>query len=84
MQQDESQDEKQPIQALIAVGELEKHHFSGMNANAQVFVDELAPCRELGMRVEFYEFEGESHISVLPVLISRAVRFALKSGEAVE
>ncbi len=80
----QQQEVKQPIQTLIAVGELEKHHFSGMNANAQVFVDELAPCRELGMRVEFYEFEGESHISVLPVLISRAVRFALKSVESVE
>jgi hypothetical protein len=32
-----------------------------------------------GLHVEYREFEGENHISVLPVLISRAVRF-FKAG----
>ena len=31
-----------------------------------------------GVRAEYHEFKGEGHISVLPVLISRALRFAFK------
>ncbi|MFB9753548.1 alpha/beta hydrolase [Paenibacillus hodogayensis] len=60
---------------LIAVGELEQGHKSGMNHNAKELTERLSAWNGRGLRVEYKEFEGEGHISVLPVLVSRAIRF---------
>lgn len=64
---------------LITAGELEQSHPSRMVENARGLAQRFAQIAERGkeLRVEYCEFAGESHISVLPALISRAVRFAL-------
>ncbi|MCO4849456.1 ferri-bacillibactin esterase BesA [Bacillus vallismortis] len=67
----------QAINLLLAAGELEQHHKSRMNDNARELYERLAVLSEQGIRAEFCEFSGEGHISVLPVLVSRALRFAL-------
>ncbi|WP_423748908.1 alpha/beta hydrolase [Caldibacillus debilis] len=64
------------IDLLLAAGELEKSHPSRINANARELAERLSPLAGCGLHVEFKEFEGEGHVSVLPALISRAVRFA--------
>jgi len=63
------------IGVLIAAGELEQEHISGMNDNARQLAERLSALASCGVRVQFKEFEGEGHVSVLPVLISRALRF---------
>ncbi|GAA0134419.1 ferri-bacillibactin esterase BesA [Paenibacillus sp. YSY-4.3] len=67
------------LSLLITAGELEQSHPSRMVENASGLAERLAKLAEqgLGLRVEYGEIAGESHISVLPALISRAVRFAL-------
>jgi len=62
---------------LIGVGELEANHKARMNENAREMSERLAALESKGLRVAFKEFEDEGHVSVLPVLISRAARFAL-------
>ncbi|AOP17128.1 alpha/beta hydrolase [Bacillus licheniformis] len=66
------------VKVLLGAGELEKTHKSGMNDNAKRLADRLAALESQGVRAEYHEFKGEGHISVLPVLISRALRFAFK------
>ncbi|WP_445683668.1 alpha/beta hydrolase [Sporosarcina sp. FSL K6-3457] len=63
---------------LIGMGELEKQHVSRNYDHAKKLSDRLAAQSNRGVNVKFAEFEGEGHTSVLPVLISRALRFALK------
>jgi len=65
------------VRILLAVGELENRHKSGVHDNARKLSERLSTLASRGVRVEFKEFEGEDHVSVLPALISRAVRFAL-------
>lgn len=65
------------LNLMITAGELEQHHPSRMVENACGLAERLSVLAERGLRVEYCEFAGESHISVLPALISRAVRFAL-------
>lgn len=67
----------QPVNLLLAAGELEKHHKCRMNDNAKELYERLSTLTDQGVRTEFCEFSGEGHISVLPVLVSRALRFAL-------
>ena len=69
--------ERMDVRVLLAVGELEKSHKSGLHQNAKALADRLSNLASRGVQVEFKEFEGENHVSVLPALISRAVRFAL-------
>jgi len=66
------------VEILLAVGELEKHHQSRINDNTKALADRLSALADRGVYVEFKEFEGEGHVSVLPALISRAVRFATR------
>ncbi|GIP56292.1 alpha/beta hydrolase [Paenibacillus woosongensis] len=77
--QADSSSRPQKLSLLITAGELEQSHPSRMVENASGLADRLAKLAEQGseLRVEYCEFAGESHISVLPALISRAVRFAL-------
>ncbi|AFC30840.1 BesA [Paenibacillus mucilaginosus 3016] len=65
------------LKLLITVGELEKDHPSGMNANARVLYERLSSLAGKGLHTDFVEFAGEGHVSVLPGLASRALRFAL-------
>ncbi|WP_438350445.1 alpha/beta hydrolase [Paenibacillus sp. FA6] len=67
------------VDVLIGVGELEKNHKSRLYENAKELSERLATLASRGVHVEFKEFEEEGHISVLPVLINRALRFALGS-----
>ncbi|MEC1438266.1 alpha/beta hydrolase [Bacillus sonorensis] len=65
------------VDVLLGAGELEKSHKSRMNDRAEQLAERLSALESCGVRTEFNEFKGEGHISVLPVLISRALRFAL-------
>lgn len=65
------------VQLLLGVGELEKSHMSRNCDNARELSERLSPLLSRGVGVAFKEFEGEGHVSVLPILISRALRFAL-------
>ncbi|WP_458353661.1 alpha/beta hydrolase [Peribacillus frigoritolerans] len=65
------------ISILLGVGEMEGTHKSGMNENALELSKRLS-LKDSRVNVQFKEFEGEGHLSVLPPLINRALRFALK------
>ncbi|WP_276913494.1 alpha/beta hydrolase [Aneurinibacillus aneurinilyticus] len=65
------------VQLLLGVGELEKTHISGNCDNAKELSARLSALSSQGMKVMFKQFEGEGHVSVLPTLISQAIRFAL-------
>ncbi|MBB3112900.1 hypothetical protein FHS18_005002 [Paenibacillus phyllosphaerae] len=62
------------VNLLIALGE---HELPDMLAEGEEMTRRLAPLREAGFKLEFKVFEGEGHVSVLPPLINRALRFAL-------
>jgi uncharacterized protein len=66
------------IKVLLGVGELEKGHVSRNSDHARELSERLSAHSARGLEVVFKEFEGENHVSVLPVLISRALRFALR------
>lgn len=53
---------------------------SRVNDNAKAMAERLAALP--GVQAEFVTFEGETHMSVLPVAINRAIRFALGSDAA--
>lgn len=65
------------VRVLFGVGEFEKRHVSGNSERTRKMSDRLSAYTDRGVTTEFKEFEGEGHVSVLPVLISRALRFAL-------
>ena len=46
-----------------------------MSENAKELYERLALLPGEKLQADFYEFEGEGHVSVLPALVSRAVRF---------
>lgn len=45
--------------------------------NAREMAGRLGALAPHGLTVQFHEFEGENHVSVIPALASRALRFAL-------
>ncbi|TKC16775.1 alpha/beta hydrolase [Robertmurraya kyonggiensis] len=65
---------KQEKHLFLSAGELERSHESKVNEKAE----ELAKRLSNHIDVVYEEFANENHISVLPVLISRAIRFSLK------
>ena len=65
------------INIMLAAGELEKGHFSCMNDNARELSERLSAYENKDLKVQFHEFEGEGHVPLLPVLINKALRFAL-------
>lgn len=65
------------VRVLIAVGELEKNHQSRVHENAAELWGRLGAHADRGVHAEFKVFEGENHASVLTVLMSRTLRFAL-------
>jgi hypothetical protein len=70
--------EEEPVNVriLLGMGELEKFHKSRIYENAKELSNRLATLVNQGVCVEFKEFEDEGHVSLLPALISRALRFA--------
>ncbi|GGA16377.1 ferri-bacillibactin esterase BesA [Paenibacillus marchantiophytorum] len=71
------QQARKRINLLITLGELEDAHPSGMNGNAREFFERFSLLTSEELRVEYQEFEGEGHVSVLPALVSRMLRFVL-------
>ncbi|ALS29934.1 ferri-bacillibactin esterase BesA [Paenibacillus sp. 32O-W] len=71
--------EREPlrVKVLLGAGEWEKHHISRNSDSARELSERLSALSAYGVEAAFHEFEGENHVSVLPVLISRALRFAL-------
>ncbi|MBR8658844.1 MULTISPECIES: alpha/beta hydrolase [Brevibacillus] len=65
------------IKVLLGFGEMEKDHVSQNCYHARELSERLSAHAARGLQVVFKEFEDENHVSVLPVLISRALRFAL-------
>jgi len=61
---------------MIAMGELEERHPSRMYELAEAMANRLASIEGQGLNVEFRVFAEENHTSVLPILISRALRFS--------
>ncbi|SEG46850.1 alpha/beta hydrolase [Paenibacillus sp. UNC499MF] len=70
------------IKVFLAIGELEKSHHTGGGENASELCERLSALAACGVEAEYKDFEGEGHVSVLPPLISRAVRFALRPEPA--
>lgn len=66
------------VEVLIGMGELEGSHISRNLYHAKELADRLSNLADRGVRVKYTEFEDEGHVSVLPVLISRTLRLALK------
>lgn len=65
------------VRVLLAVGELEKNHQSRITENTKELSERLSTLTSHGVSMEFKEFEDEGHVSVLPALISKTLRFAL-------
>ncbi|MFC7751079.1 alpha/beta hydrolase [Paenibacillus thermoaerophilus] len=70
--------ERVQADVLIAMGGLERGHVSGNFDSARALAERLSAYSGRGLKVLFREFEDEGHVSVLPPLISRALRFALQ------
>lgn len=67
-----------PAQVLLGAGELEKTHVCRNCERARELANRLsAISADIGVEAEYKEFEQEGHVSVLPILVSRALRFAL-------
>jgi predicted alpha/beta superfamily hydrolase len=67
-----------PVRLMLSAGELERSHESGVNSKAKALADRLTALGQDGLSVQYNEFANENHMSVLPVLVSRAIRFAAK------
>lgn len=51
-----------------------------MVGNARELAERLGRLASRGVRVAYEEFPGENHVSVIPPLVSRALRFALTAA----
>jgi len=67
------------IHVLLAAGELEGSHPSGVVHHSRALANALNQAGTEGLHADFICFEDEGHVSVLPVFLSRALRFV--SGE---
>lgn len=65
------------VDVYIGLGELERAHKTGMFGLAGKMFEALQSYSSYGVRSTYKEFEGEGHVSVLPGLINRTLRFAL-------
>lgn len=65
------------VRLLLGVGEQEKSHVSRNCESASELAKRLSSLSDWGVSAVYKEFEDEGHVSVLPILISRALRFAL-------
>ncbi|MFS0838912.1 alpha/beta hydrolase [Paenibacillus sp. 1P03SA] len=67
------------VRALIAMGELENAHPSGNYGMAREMAARLSKLESRGLTAQWHSFEEEGHVSVLPGLISRGLRFASRT-----
>ncbi|WP_339275236.1 alpha/beta hydrolase-fold protein [Paenibacillus sp. FSL W8-0426] len=69
---------EEPVDARvwIGMGEHEKTHPARNNDKASSLADRLSSLKLTGLEIRYTEFEDENHVSVLPFLISRTIRFA--------
>lgn len=65
------------VRLLLGVGEQEKSHVARNCDSARELAERLSSLSDVGVSAVYKEFEDEGHVSVLPILISRALRFAL-------
>lgn len=72
--------QKDKIRLLVTIGEFESVEETDVKECTRQFSQRLSSLSKNGLHVEFEEFRNENHISVLPVLISRAIHFALNSS----
>lgn len=72
---DRINDRNRSIGLLLAMGEQERHHPSKAYEKTEALTARLSALAHPRLTVAFKSFPEESHISVLPVLISHAVRF---------
>ncbi|MGG0812182.1 alpha/beta hydrolase-fold protein [Paenibacillus alvei] len=78
IEQARMRDRSYPAQVLLGVGELEKTHVCRNCERASELANRLSAISEdIGVEAEYKEFEQEGHVSVLPILVSRALRFVL-------
>lgn len=68
--------EKIKADLLISSGELEKDHPSNTVENTFRMAERLNAYKDSGLNVKYMQFVGEGHVSVLPVLINRSLRFS--------
>ncbi|GGA30078.1 alpha/beta hydrolase [Paenibacillus physcomitrellae] len=66
------------VKLMVAAGELETAH--KMIENAALFSKCVEERRHPGLQLAFKTFDNEGHVSVLAVLMSHAVRFALQNN----
>ncbi|MEF3308797.1 alpha/beta hydrolase [Paenibacillus sp. GYB004] len=66
------------ISLWLCWGELERQHPTANAVSAGQFAERLSLLSGCGVKVSFTEFENEGHVSVLPAMISRALRFAFQ------
>ncbi len=71
------------IRVLIAVGELEGNVKIPMVRNAEEQADRLSALDRFGVHVDYKAFEAENHMSIVPVLINRALRYNEWAGLSV-
>ena len=63
------------LKLYIATAEQERGHPSGMTEHAAELFARLSTYPKEQLQVAYHEFEGEGHVSVLPSLINRMLRF---------
>ncbi|MDM5280882.1 alpha/beta hydrolase-fold protein [Paenibacillus silvae] len=64
------------VSVWIGMGEHEKKHPARNNDKASSLTERLSALKQPGLDIAYTEFEEENHVSVLPFLISRTLRFA--------
>ncbi|MGO4537823.1 alpha/beta hydrolase [Paenibacillus sp. 2TAB19] len=67
-----------PIRLLITIGELEREAEGRNYEKTEAMASRLSQLSPTRLSVAFKRFEDESHISVLPLLISQGLRFAMQ------
>jgi predicted alpha/beta superfamily hydrolase len=72
--------ENKSIELLLTIGELENQGESLDNNRTEAMATRLSSLKDKQLSVKFKEFQDESHISVLPVLISQGIRFATRAN----
>lgn len=70
------QQEESNLRVLVTIGELEQGHKTRIFDNAKELAERLSALSSPSLHVEFKMFEAEGHLSVLPALINRGLRFA--------
>ncbi|MBD2868237.1 alpha/beta hydrolase [Paenibacillus sp. IB182493] len=68
-----------PVRLQMTIGELENAAGSFDGFRTEAMASRLSALGSSRLSVEFKEFRDESHISVLPVLVSQGIRFAMKN-----